>query len=76
MHEVNMLLSPAAEVPHKPVEVVSLRHINRAVSVELLELVHQHEGHVLVVDVEDQVWSRLVDASGEVRLGKLYNLLC
>ena len=55
VHIVDVLLRPVTHVPHKPIKVVPLRHCNRAVSVVLFDLVHEQEGHVLVVDVEDEV---------------------
>ena len=61
MHVVDILLSPLTEVTYKSVEVVTLGHVNVTVSVEMTHLVHEHEGHVLVVDVKNQVRSALED---------------
>ena len=55
MHVVNVLLGPLTEITHKSVEVMTLGHVNVTVAVEMTHLVHEHECHVLVVDVKNQV---------------------
>jgi hypothetical protein len=34
VHEINILLRPLSEISHKPVQIVSLRHADRAIFVE------------------------------------------
>jgi len=64
MHVVNIFLSPLTEVTHKSVEVMALRHIHSTVTVEVTHLVHEHEGHVFVVNVKNEVGSLLEDVFG------------
>lgn len=64
MHVINVFLSPLAEVTHKSVEVMALRHIDRTVTVEFAHIVHEHEGHVFIVNVKNKVGSLLEDAFG------------
>lgn len=64
MHVINILLRPVAHVLDKSGKEVSLWHINGAVTVSFSDFVHKEAGHVLVVDVEDQIWTALVDLTG------------
>jgi hypothetical protein len=52
---------------------VALGHLDGAVSVVLLDFVHEQESHVLVVDVEDQVWSTAEDSLGQLNVHHLTN---
>lgn len=61
MHVVNVFLSPLTEVTNKSVEVVTLRHINCTVAVVMTHFIHEHESHVFVIDVKNEVRSLLED---------------
>jgi len=61
MHVVNVFLSPLTEVTNKSVEVVTLRHINGTVAVVMTHFIHEHESHVFVIDVKNEVRSLLED---------------
>jgi len=61
MHVVNVFLSPLTEVTNKSVEVVTLRHINSTVAVIMTHFIHEHESHVFVIDVKNEVRSLLED---------------
>ena len=71
VHVIDILLGPVAHVTDEPVKVVALGHCNRAISVVLLDLVHQQKGHILVVDVQDEVRSALEDPSGQLHIHHL-----
>ena len=64
MHVINVLFRPVAHVLNKSSKEVSLWHLDSAVTVSLSDFVHEEEGHVLVVDIEDQVRATLVDFTG------------
>ena len=66
VHEVDVLLRPLAEVSDEPVHVVALGHVKPAVGVVFAHVVHQLEGHVLIVNVEDKVGTLLVNQLGQV----------
>lgn len=61
MHVVNVFLSPLTEVTNKSVEVVTLRHIYGTVAVVMTHFIHEHESHVFVIDVKNEVRSLLED---------------
>lgn len=61
MHIVNVFLSPLTEVTNKSVEVVTLRHIYGTVAVVMTHFIHEHESHVFVIDVKNEVRSLLED---------------
>ena len=71
VHIVDILLRPVAHVAHEPIKIVALGHCNRAISVVLFDLIHQQKGHILVVDVQDQVGPALEDPPGELHVHHL-----
>lgn len=71
VHIINVFLSPLFEVTHKSVEVMALGHVNSTVAVVVTHLVHEHEGHVLIINVKNQVRSLLEDLLGSLNVHKL-----
>jgi len=65
MHVIDIFQIPLLHVTHKTVVIMSLRHIDSRVFVELSDVVHEHEGHVLVVDVHDQIGTALENLLGQ-----------
>jgi len=77
MHEINIFLCPASEVSNETIHIMSLWHGNWAVSIVLLEFIHEHEGHVFIVDVQNEIGSRLVDTLWEIWLGQQFKgIIC
>jgi len=71
VHIINIFLSPLLEVTHKSVEVMALGHVHSAVAVVVTHLVHEHEGHVLIINVKNQVRSLLEDLLGSFHVHEL-----
>lgn len=66
MRLVDVPLRPLAEVTGEPGPEVALGHVDRAVGVKATHLVHQQEGHVFIVDVEDHIRPLLVNAFRQI----------
>lgn len=59
---------PKAHILDKAAEELSLGHSYGTVAILLSDLVHHQSGHVLVVNVEDQVWSALVNLPSHIMI--------
>jgi hypothetical protein len=75
VHVIDVLFGPLAEVTHESVEVVTLGHVNCTVLVVLFDFVHEHESHVLVVNIENEVGAALVDLLSHLGLKQLVEYL-
>jgi len=66
VHIIDIFLRPLSEVANKPVIIVTLRHVNGTVAVIEAHLIHEQEGHVFVVDVQDEVRAFLENLLGQL----------
>lgn len=62
MHMVQQFLVPATHISDESVHIMTLWHVNSALLVVWQKFLHHEEGHVLISNVEDQVWTALVDS--------------
>jgi hypothetical protein len=62
VHIIDIFLRPLSEVTNKPVIIVTLGHVNGTVAVIEAHLIHEQEGHIFVVDVQDEVRALLENA--------------
>jgi hypothetical protein len=72
VHVVDVFLGPLSEVANKSIQIVALGHVNSTLAIEVLNVIHQQESHILIVNVEDKGGTRLVDFLGQVGGDHLY----
>lgn len=68
MAPVDLVQSELLEVSDKSGEEMSLWHGEAGLGVVLSELVHHEHGQVLIADVENEIWSGLIDFLWNVTL--------
>jgi len=71
VHEIDVFLSPLLEIPHKSVEVMSLWQVISTALVKSLDLLHESESHVLVINVQNYAWTSLMNALRQLNFHEL-----
>mmetsp|Transcript_17296 Transcript_17296/g.16502 ORF Transcript_17296/g.16502 Transcript_17296/m.16502 type:complete len:224 (+) Transcript_17296:581-1252(+) len=67
VNEIEVFQGPLLEVFHEPVIIVSPRQIIGPRAVEFREVFHELEGHVLIVNAEDDTGFSLIDLLWQIR---------